>query len=257
MLLYTDAEAQAALDTIKQVADYNLPLMDVTHGASSGQPLCTEGQYYQASKNIYHGRQEEDVSEFEELGDAPHPYCEGLLARQMARLMAYLRKHGGWQLVTTQALGNCLYSSVLRGTDCKKEFVSMHLRRLLIMLLSAYPDFFFNYLKHAIASTYGQDRPTPEEIDERERAGKLTAAEAHELRMPGPFSFSQYCQHLLTDGTWGDDLSLTLISCMWQISITILQADTFGEIRIRHDRPLRNVDLVVVFIDGDHYMGAG
>ena len=257
MRLFTHDEAKAALEGIKQVPEYNDTLLDVTHGASSGQVLTPEGLCYQASKNNKYERVEEDVPDFEELGDAPHPYCEGMLAKDIARLMAYLRKHGGWQLVTTQALGNCLYSSVLRGTNCKKEFVSMHLRRLLIMLLSAYPEFCFNYLKHAIATTYGQDRPPPEVIDERERSGKLTAAEAHELRMPGPFSFAQYCEHILTDGTWGDDLFLTLVSLLWQVSITILQADDFGEIRIRHNRPIRNVDLLLIFIDGDHYMGAG
>ena len=174
---------------------------------------------YPLCKHPLYERVEEDVPEFEELGDAHHPYCEGMLARDMARLMTYLRKHGGWQLVTTQALGNCLYSSVLRGTNCKKEFVSIHLRRLLVMLLSAYPDFCFNYLKDAIATTYGQDRPPPEVIDERERTRELTAAEAHDLRMPGPFSFAQYCEHILTDGTWVVTSPWPLVSLLCQCNV--------------------------------------
>ena len=64
-------------------------------------------------------------------------------------------------------------------------------------------------------------------------------------------------EYLLTDGTWGDDHVLTLLSCMWQLKITILNADTLGETRIRHNDRLTDTELVVVFIGGDHYMGTG
>ena len=258
MQLFTKEEAQAALDSIKLVDEYNIPLLDVTHGASSGKDLTPEGACYEASKNNSYDPQYEDVPEFEELESVPHPHCEGMMARTMARLVAYLKKHGGFQLVTTQSLGNCLYSSVLRGTNCKAEFVSMHLRRLLITMISAYPDFFFPYLQHAIATTFGQDRPSPEEIDRREREGLITPEQSHDYRLPGPFSFAQYCEHILKDGAPGEMIfHLTLVSMLWQISITVLNADTLGEIRIRHNRPMRNVDLLIIFINGDHYMGAG
>ena len=60
-----------------------------------------------------------------------------------------------------------------------------------------------------------------------------------------------------TDGVWGDENVLHLISCLWQISITILDADTLGEIWIRHNMRIAHVDLVVVFMGGDHYLGCG
>ena len=44
----------------------------------------------------------------------------------------------------------------------------------------------------------------------------------------GPFTFAEYVQHLLTDGTWGDDHVLTLVSLLWQVKITILNAATLG-----------------------------
>ena len=257
MRLFTQDEARATIDQLNQVEEYKVPLLDVTHGASSGQDLTPEGLIYQQSLVITHTSQGEDVPEFEELGEAPHPHCDRLLARQMARVIAYLRKNGGYQLVTTQELGNCLYASVLRGSDCKKEFVSMHLRRLLLKMIGAYPDFFFKLLSHVVATQYGQDRPSPEEIDRMEREGEISAAQAHDYRLPGPFSFIQYCEHLLTNATWGDEIVLVLISMLWQVTITVLNADTLGEVRVRHNRPMQHADLLVVFIGGDHYMGAG
>ena len=108
MRLFTHDEVKEALEGIKWIPEYNDTLLDVTHGASSGQALTPEGLCYQASKNNKYERVEEDVPDFEELEDAPHPYCEGMLAKDMARLMAYLRKHGGWQLVTTPGSGELL-----------------------------------------------------------------------------------------------------------------------------------------------------
>ena len=107
---------------------------------------------------------------------------------------------------------------MLRGTEVKKEFTSMHLRRLVV-----------NYLKFSLASVFGQDRPSAEEVDELERTGKIKPQQAHDYRLPGPFSFAEYVEYILTDGTWGDDHVLTLLSCMWQLKITILNADTLGE----------------------------
>ena len=178
-------------------------------------------------------------------------------ARKMARLIAFLRMNGGYALVTKQELGNCLWSSVLRGTDVKREFASMHLRRLVAKIITAFPRFFFNYLKYSLATTYGQDSPTEEEICEKERKGQITDQQAHDYRLPGSFSFVEYIEHIITDGTWGDGHIITLISMMWQVKITILTANNLGEVRIRHNDRLTDADLVVVFIGGDHYMGAG
>ena len=76
-----------ALGSIKAVEEFNVPLLDATHGASSGQDLSPERQCYQTSKNNYFEPQE-DLPEFEELGTAPHSHCKGMMARTMARLVA-------------------------------------------------------------------------------------------------------------------------------------------------------------------------
>ena len=243
---------------VEGVADYNVKLLDVTHGASSGAALTPEGQAFADFKpKISQFPEGKRPPEYTELGNFPHPFMSRISAREMAKLIAFLKGNGGYSLITTQELGNCLWASVQRGTDVKKEFASMHLRRLVVMMIGAYPKFFFNYLKYSLATTYGQDRPTEEEITRKKKEGTITSEQAHDYRLPGPFTFAEYVQHLLTDGTWGDDHVLTLVSLLWQVKITILNAATLGEIRIRHNDRLSDAELVVVFIGGDHYMGTG
>ena len=228
--LFTKAEALEVVDQLKQEPEYNLKLLDVTHGVSSGSQLTPEGQAFASSKpHISQDAQGKKPPEYSELGNFPHPFMPRISAREMAKLIAYLKSNGGYNLITTQELGNCLWASVLRGTNVKQEFTSMHLRRLVAKMIGAYPKFFFDYLKFSLVSVHGQNRPTEEEIAQKEKDGTITADQAHDYRLPGPFSFAEYVQHILTDGTWGDDHILTLISLLWQVKITVLNASTLGE----------------------------
>ena len=65
---------------------------------------------------------------FKELGDTPMPGFPNVSARDMSRVMAFLRSIG-WELRTTQDLGDCLYASVIRGIALKAEFVTAHLKK--------------------------------------------------------------------------------------------------------------------------------
>ena len=256
--LFTKDEAAAVVEKLKATPEYNIKLLDVTHGVSSGADLTEEGQAFANSKpRISQFPEGKRPPEYTELGHFPHPFMPRISAKEMAKLIAFLQMNGGYSLITTQELGNCLWASILRGTDVKREFASMHLRRLVVMMIGAYPKFFFNYLKFSLASTYGQERPTEEKIAQKEQEGTISSEQAHDYRLPGPFTFVEYVQHLLTDGTWGDDHVLTLVSLLWQIKITVLNASTLGESRIRHNERLSEAELVVVFIGGDHYMGTG
>ena len=258
VMLYTHAEAEEVIATLKQVPEYNVKLLDVTHGASSGTQHSPESQAFANSKpRVSQDPEGKQPPDYDELGNFAHPYMQRITARKMAKLLAFLKFNGGYNLITTQELGNCLWASVLRGTDVKKEYTTMHLRRQVVKMIGAYPDFFFKYLQYNLASVYGQNRPTEEEVAAMEKEGSIKPQQAHDYRLPGPFTFTEFVEYLLKDGTWGDDHVLTLISLMWQIKITILNADTLGETHIRHDCRLSDAELVVVFIGGDHYMGTG
>ena len=69
--------------------------------------------------------------------------------------------------------------------------------------------------------------------------GTLTQNEVDDHNTPGPFSYLGYIQVLLEDGFWGDELCLTLISMMWQISITVVKGETFHQIKFRHSESLK------------------
>ncbi|MCG8626857.1 MAG: hypothetical protein MJE68_33250, partial [Proteobacteria bacterium] len=144
MQLFTKDEAQEVISTLQAVPKFNVLLTDLEHGLSSGQEPCEEGKMYQQTRNDYHTPQGILVGDYAELGDAPHPYMSRMLAREMAKLIAYLKANGDYQIMITQDLGNCLFAAVLRGTSVKKEFASMHLRRLIVKMVGAFPDFFFN-----------------------------------------------------------------------------------------------------------------
>ena len=211
---------------------------------------------FEESKNVYgqvdpsYGRIKEYLElEGEELSGS------GLSARQMARVINFLKKNGNYSLFNTQNFGNCQYAAVQRGTQLNREVTSMHLRRFLVTKMCKHPQFFSKFLWKSLATHYGLDRMSARELAEKEKAGTISAQDAADQGLPGPFSFHSYLQHLNTDRTWGNIYTLTILSCILQIVITVLFANQLNKHRIRHDKKLPEADLAVVFTSGNHYMG--
>ena len=42
----------------------------------------------------------------------------------------------------------------------------------------------------------------------------------------------------------------------WQLTITVVHGESLRESRVRHNRPLDEVDLVLVYCGNNHYVGA-
>ena len=57
-------------------------------------------------------------------------------------------------------------------------------------------------------------------------------------------------------GLGGDESIITALSLQWQLCTTVLNAEKLYEVRLRHDRPLEDVDLVVIHCGRNHYVGA-
>ena len=129
-------------------------------------------------------------------------------------------------MIPVEVNGNCLFSSVCQAVDCPFEYQTIHLKHQLVMMLANHHNFLFPIFKSSIAATYGFPR-MPEEYLQKYNDGTLTQEEADDHNTPGPFSYLGYMKALLTDGFWGDELCLALISMMWQISITVLKGETF------------------------------
>ena len=254
-ILFSKENANAALDVIKSTPGCEEILVPLP--AVETEPLSEEEQCFMSSRAFTYSAQGKAPPEFEELKNQSSLGSSRMTAQEEARLHAFLRANGGFALKQTQELGNCMYSAVLRGTDIKREFTTMHLRRLLVVMVSQYPVFFLKYLKRPIGLKYGVERLTKKQIALGKKKGTLSQKDLQDSKLPGPFSLHTYMQHVLKNGTWGDDIVLQLISCLWQISVTILKADGLGEIRIRHNMLISKVDLVVVHAGGDHYLGCG
>ena len=165
-----------------------------------------------------------------ERGYSSHASLALGLSNQEAysRLSHYLQSVAQLDLIPVEANGNCLFSSIWRAVDCPLEYQTIHLKWQLIMMMANHHTFL--YLKASIATTYRFPRMSDEDYQKKYDDGTLTQMEADDHNTPGPFSYLGYMQALVEDGFWGDELCLALISMMWQISITVVKAETFHQI---------------------------
>ena len=72
-----------------------------------------------------------------------------------------------------------------------------------------------------------------------------------------PISFKEYCRNLLHRNFWGDDVVLYAITMMFKTTITVVNAVKLEEYRIRHNLPLHEVEIVLIFNGRNHYTYAG
>ena len=258
MVLYSETGALLAIQKLREAGEPYTTVLEMSDAVQDPPSVATlpcsafrAGHRYVAEVS---GRK---PPEYADLKDLPCPGTGRVTAQEMSKLTSYLKLNGGFTALQTQELGNCLYSSILRGMDIKQEYTTMHLRRTLVILIFTYKEFFYDYLKEAITKDYGAEKMDADEFAAKEAEGTLTQQQITDQGLPGPFSLVTYCEHLLKNGTWGDMNSLMLISCLWQMSITSINAKSLHEVRIRHNMPLRETDVVVIHIGGDHFMGTG
>ena len=173
----------------------------------------------------------------------------------LARVTAYLYLNGRYDLMSTPMDGSCLFSAVKWGCDMPIEYVTPLMRRDLVVFLAENAAYFFPKFEDWIKGGYGGLRLSKEEYQEKSKEGTLTDDECKAYHDPGPFSYQEYLQYLLKDSTWGDEVLIVTMSMRWQIAITVLH-DDLRESRVRHDRPLTDADLVLVYCGNNHYVGA-
>ena len=177
-------------------------------------------------------------------------------ASQLRRLQDYLWFNGSLETCLTPKDGDCLYSALKWGIDFPQEYSADLLKRQVIVTICEHPDFFLRKLEIGIKGTYGGNRLTKEEYKKKEQDGTLEPDEIKDYSAPGPFSLVEYLEYIWKDGTWGDETFVAALSIQWQLASTVLNAEHLYEVRMRHDRPLAEVDLVVVHCGQNHYVGA-
>ena len=75
--------------------------------------------------------------------------------------------------------------------------------------------------------------------------------------VPNPISFKDYLRKLLKRGFWGEDVVLYALSVIYDIRITVLNVHTPDEYRYRHNKPIAQADIVLIFTGSNHYLYAG
>ena len=74
----------------------------------------------------------------------------------------------------------------------------------------------------------------------------------------GPFSIKGYLRFMLTDGEWCDSIFIYLIASCWGLRVTVVRSGSCAEVQYRHDKPLSEVDIGLMFncsMSCGHYWG--
>ena len=175
---------------------------------------------------------------------------------QLSRLAEYLVDNAGLNIAHTPKDGDCLYHSCRVAMDLPQEYVPQIMKRQIIVFLAQNAKVCSEIFNPTIQGIYGESRMDPEQYESLKKAKALSPKQIEKQELPGPFSYLGYLKHQLKEGTWGDEIMVAAMSMMWQITVTILYAETLTEHRIRHDRLIGKVDMVVVSCGGCHYIGA-
>ena len=164
---------------------------------------------------------------------------------QFSSLLEYLKINGGWFPFQVQRRGACQFAAFCRGLDCPMEYTNSHLRRQLVMEMIRHKEFFLPHLTGAIGSGYG-GKLSAEEYARREREGLLTDATQQAFQEPGPFSYVTYLEHLLKRDAWGDEVTLVVLSMVFQLRITVVTVPSLHGDPIRHTNSLEKSDIVLL-----------
>ena len=173
------------------------------------------------------------------------------------QLVEYLRLNGDYRPIQVQCWGACQFASFRRGIDCPMEYTNTHLWRQLVMELVKHKEFFFPTLEGHIAMVYGGLRLSTEEYRAKCKDGTITKDERHAYEDPGPFLYRTYLEYLLNRTTWGDEITLVLLGMLFQVRITLIDTGSLLSTQVRHTNNLEDVDIVMLFANGNHYMPAG
>ena len=66
---------------------------------------------------------------------------------QLSKLMEYFHLNGGYELVSVQNRGSCMYAAIRRGIDVPTEYTNTHLGCQLVMFVLKNIDLFYPVLQ--------------------------------------------------------------------------------------------------------------
>ena len=72
-----------------------------------------------------------------------------------------------------------------------------------------------------------------------------------------PQSICSYLQDMLKAWYWANEIVLRAMFIMFNVTITVIRAETGLEVKVRHNRPLVDTDIVLTLTNSGHYSPAG
>ena len=141
-------------------------------------------------------------------------------------------------------MGNCLYASVKKGMGVR------------LATEQGFPYYPNRYFRCQVANWLVENRQKVMLTQEAylQQAYGIPDPNA---TFPGPYSYKEYCRHVLDKRFWGDALVLYAISSMWALKITIINSKTLEEYWVQHTAPLRKADIGLVYNASCHYTAVG
>ena len=114
-------------------------------------------------------------------------------------------------------------------------------------------EFFLPHIKGHIAGNYGA-KLSKAEFERHEKAGLLTKETRRTYTEPGPFSFVTFLEHLLKHDSWGDEITIVILSMTFQLRIMVVTVPSLRGEPIHHMNTLEKSDIVLLRSGGNHYL---
>ena len=205
------------------------------------------------------GAPESDPGLFEELREMDLD-CNLVYAlanmEDLQRVSLYASTYCKLTPKAVQARGAYLFATIRRNCSAPFEYTNMHLRRQIAMFMINMVEYLFPLLQVYIKGNYGHLRLTERQYEDKEKRHTLTDQERTEYWEPCPFSLVSYVEAFLARDFYGDEITLVLISMMWQMCITVIHAEILFQIKIHHNNTIHLADIVVFRTRLNHYIPA-
>ena len=132
-----------------------------------------------------------------------------------------------------------MFASMRRCVDCSFEWTNSHLQVAAHIIHNV--QFLYPIISTHIQGNYGHLRLYDDAYKNKKRLGILTQEEKDDYEAPGPFSPVTYLKALIKKKFYGDGIVLIVISMMWQVCISTLNAETLRQIKIRTSKKINKV----------------
>ena len=144
--------------------------------------------------------------------------------------------------------GNCLPTSVMKTLDFDKDpgsdkmYTQIYLRRAVVMHLISMWEILGADITENIKYSYGHPDSEVGGIKIKKFTGK-----GQNRKQTYGFSVKDWCQYILRDKSWCDEIFIKLISSMWGCRISVLRANNLRAITYRYEGSYDQAEITLMY----------